>query len=65
MIRAEQLRELARRASVDERTAARFLLGLKVRALARERLSAAAKILWESGDPVLLATIEALLSQAL
>lgn len=42
MITAEQLRALAQRASVDERTAARFMLGLRVRKLAQGRLLAAA-----------------------
>lgn len=41
MITAEQLRELAQRASVDERTAARFMLGLRVRPLAWSRLAVA------------------------
>jgi len=54
MITAEQLRELAQRASVDERTAARFMLGLRVRTLAFERLTAAAAALGLAGTPTIV-----------
>lgn len=54
MITAEQLRALAKRASVDERTALRFLAGLPVRNLAFERLQTAAVALGLSSAPTIV-----------
>lgn len=54
MITAEQLRELATRASVDERTAARFMLGLRVRTLVFTRLTAAAHQLGLQSEPTIV-----------